>query len=159
MGEVGIGGRNNAVACSVNPPAKFKSFIVRTERSIETTDLIKDGGSHQKTCTTTGKNISDTVVLSLVDFSIQDKRNAPSRGCCMDSNFCKSPISVESLRSYSSNGCPCLGSCKLLLQTGICRKTIIMEDPQPIACSDYLRDSVIFGGFHEGIADVARTPN
>ena len=77
----------------------------------------------------------------------------------MDSNFCKSPISAENLWSYSSNGCPCLGSCKLLLQTGICRKTIIMEDPQPITRGNYLRGSVIFGGFREGIADVARTPN
>ena len=78
MSEMGIGGRNNAVACSVNPPAKLKSFVVRTKRSIETTDLVKDGGSHEKTCTTTGKNIGDTVVLSLVDFSIQNKGNAPS---------------------------------------------------------------------------------
>ena len=67
---MGIGGRNNAIACSVNPPAKLKSFVVRTEGSIETTDLVKDGGGHQKTCATTGKNISDTVVLPLVDFAI-----------------------------------------------------------------------------------------
>ena len=110
MSEMGIWGRNNAVACSVNPPAELKTFVVRTEGSIETTDLVKDGGSHQKTCTTTGKNVSNTVVLSLVDFSIQNKRNAPSRGCGMDSNFSKSPISAENLWSYGGNRCPCLGS-------------------------------------------------
>ena len=159
MSDMGIWGRNNAVARSVNPPAELKTFVVRTERSIEATDLVKDGGSHQKTCATTGKNISDTVVLSLVNFSIEDKRNAPSRGCGMDSNFCKSPIRAENLWSYGGNRCPRLGSCKLFLQAGICRKTIIMEDPQPIARGHYLRGRMVFGGLREGITDVARTPN
>jgi len=156
---MGLWGRNNAVACSVKPPAKLKSFVVRTEGSIETTDLVKDGGSHQKACTTTGKNISDTVVLPLVDFSIEDERNSPSRGCGMDSNFSESPIRTENLWSYSGNRCPCFGSGKLFLQTGIGRKTIIMKDPQPIARSDYLRGRMVFGGLRKGIADVARTPN
>ena len=159
MSEMSIWGRNNAVACSVNPPAKLKTFVVRTEGSIETTDLVKDSGSHQKTCAPTGKNVSDTVVLSLVDFSIQNKRNAPSGSCGMDSNFSKSPISAENLCSDGGNRCPCLGSCKLFPQAGICRKTIIMEDPQPIACSNYLRGGVIFGGLREGIANVPCTPN
>ena len=73
MSEMSIWGRNNAVACSVNPPAKLKTFVVRTEGSIETTDLVKDSGSHQKTCGAPRRYELDVPVSSISRLSLQTR--------------------------------------------------------------------------------------